>query len=103
MKQIDFSADALAAIVYDIDQRTEALRQAELEAMDREEEAENRFTAAETDENWNELTAAIERTKSLRRTIESLEKLAGGLYSASVAFGDLSATNENELKNLDLI
>lgn len=103
MKQIDFSADALVAIVYDIDQRIEALRQAELTAVEREEETENRFTAAETDENWNELTAAIAATKKLRQTIESLEKLAEGLYSASVAFGDLSVTNESELKNLGLI
>ena len=103
MKTIELNAETFAAIVSDIDERTETLRQAELDAMDREEEAENRFTAAETDENWNELTAAIERTKSLRRTIESLEKLADGLYSASVALSDLSAINENELKNLGLI
>lgn len=103
MKEIDFSADALVAIVGDIDERIEALRQAVLEAMDKEEEAENRFTAAETTENWNELTAAIAATKKLRQTIDTLEKLAEGLYSASVALGDLSATNENELKSLGLI
>lgn len=97
------NAETLAAIVGDIDERVETLRQAELDAMDREEEAENRFTAAETDENWNELTAAIAATKKLRQTIDNLEKLAEGLYSASVAFGDLSATNENELINLGLI
>lgn len=103
MKRIDFTADALAAIVGDIDERLETLRQAELDAMDREEEAENRFTAAETDENWNELTAAIAATKKVRQTIETLEKLAEGLYSASVAFGDLEQTNDGELKILGLI
>ena len=103
MKRIDISTGALVAIVGDIDERIKTLRQAELEAMDREEEAERRFTAAEITENWNELTAAIEATKKLRQTIDSLEKLAEGLYSASIALGDLSATNENELKNLGLI
>ena len=103
MKTIELNAETFVAIVGDIDERLEALRQAELDAMDREEEAENRFTAAETDENWNELTAAIATTKKLRQTIDILEKLAEGLYSASVAFGDLSVTNESELKNLGLI
>lgn len=103
MKKIELNAETFAAIVGDIDERLETLHQDELDAMDREEEAENRFTAAETDENWNELTAAIAATKKLRQTINTLEKLAEGLYSASVAFGDLSATNENELKSLGLI
>ena len=103
MKTIELNAETFAAIVDGIDKRVETLRQIELDAMDREEEAENRFTAAETDENWNELTAAIERTKSLRRTIDSLEKLADVLYGVSVTLGDLSAINENELKNLGLI
>lgn len=103
MKTIELNAETFAAIVGDIDQRLETLRQDELDAMGKEEEAENLFTAAETDENWYELTAAIAATKKLRQTIDSLEKLAEGLYSASVAFGDLSATNEDELKNLGLI
>ena len=103
MKQIDFSADALAAIVYDIDQRTEALRQDELDAMTKEEIAERRFSMDDTPKAYDELTAAIAATKKLRQTIETLEKLAEGLYSVSVAFGDLSVTNENELKNLGLI
>ena len=103
MKRIDISADALVAIVSDIDERLKTLRQDELEAMDREEEAERRFTAAETTENWNELTAAIAATKKLRQTIETLEKLADVLYGVAVTLGDLSATNEDELKNLGLI
>ena len=103
MKTIELNAETFAAIVYDIDQRTEALRQAELEAMDREEEAENRFTAAETDENWNELTAAIEATKKLRQTIETFEKLADVLYGASITLADLSASAEDELKIIGLI
>ena len=103
MKRIDISADALVAIVSDIDERLETLRQAELDAMDREEEAESCFTAAETTENWDRLTAAVAATKKLRQTIDSLEKLAEGLYSASVALGDLSVSAENELKNLSLI
>lgn len=103
MKTIELNAETFTAIVSDIDERLETLRQAELDAMDKEEEVENRFTAAETMENWNELTAAIAATKKLRQTIDTLEKLADGLYSVSVALGDLSAINENELKNLGLI
>lgn len=103
MKEINFTADALAAIVGNIDERLEDLRQAKLNAMDREEEVESRFMIAETDKNWNELTAAIAATKKLRQTIDTLEKLAEGLYSASVALADLSLTAENELKSLGLI
>lgn len=103
MKQIDFSTDALSAIVSDIDERIETLRQAELDAMTKEEIAERRFSMDDTSKAYDELTAAIAATKKLRQTIDTLEKLADGLYSASVAFGDLSATNENELKNLGLI
>ena len=103
MKTIELNAETFTAIVSDIDERIETLRQAELDAMDKEEEAENRFTAAETDENWNELTAAIAATKKLRQTIETLEKLADVLYGVAVTLEDLSAINENELKNLGLI
>lgn len=103
MKRMDISADALAAIVSDIDERIETLRQAELDAMTKEEIAERRFSMDDTSKAYDELTAAIEATKKLRQTIDTLEKLADGLYSASVALGDLSAINENELKNLGLI
>ena len=103
MKRMDISADALVAIVSDIDERLGTLRQDEFEAMDREEEAENRFTAAETTENWDRLNAAIAATKKLRQTIETLEKLADVLYGVAVTLEDLSAINKNELKNLGLI
>ena len=103
MKTIELNAETFSAIVSDIDERLETLRQAELDAMTKEEMAESRFTADETTENWDKLTAAIAATKKLRQTIENLERLADGLYSASVALSDLSATNENELKNLGLI
>lgn len=103
MKRLDFTADTLAAIVYDIDQRTEDLRQAELDAMANEEIAERRFFIDDTPKAYNELNAAIAATKKLRQTIETLEKLSEGLYSASVAFSDLSSTNENELKILGLV
>lgn len=103
MKRMDISADALVAIVSDIDERIETLRQAELDAMTKEEIAERRFSMDDTSKAYDELTAAIEATKKLRQTIDTLEKLADGLYSASVALGDLSAINENELKNLGLI
>lgn len=103
MKTIELNAETFAAIVGDIDERLETLRQAELGAMTNEEMAERRFFMDDTPKAYEELTAAIAATKKLRQTIESLEKLAEGLYSASVALGDLSVTNENELKNLGLI
>ena len=103
MKRIDISEDALVAIVSDIDERIETLRQAELDAMTKEEIAERRFSMDDTLKAYDELTAAIAATKSLRQTIESLEKLAEGLYSVSVAFGDLEQTNDGELKILGLI
>lgn len=103
MKRTDISADALVAIVSDIDERIETLRQAELDAMTKEEIAELRFSMDDTSKAYDELTAAIAVTKKFGQTIDTLEKLADGLYSASVALGDLSAINENELKNLGLI
>lgn len=103
MKRMDISPDALIAIVSGIDERIETLRQAELNAMTKEEIAERRFSMDDTSKAYDELTAAIAATKKLRQTIDTLEKLADGLYSVSVALGDLSAINENELKNLGLI
>ena len=103
MKRMDISADALVAIVSGIDERLETLRQAELTAMTKEEIAERRFSMDDTPKAYDELTAAIAATKKLRQTIESLEKLADGLYSASVALADLSLTAENELESLGLI
>ena len=103
MKTIELNAETFVAIVSDIDERIETLRQAELDAMTKEEIAERRFSMDDTSKAYDELTAAIEATKKLRQTIDALEKLADGLYSASVALSDLSATNENELKNLGLI
>lgn len=103
MKTIELNAEIFAAIVGDIDERLETLRQDELDAMTKEEIAERRFSMDDTPKAYDELTAAIAATKKLRQTIDTLEKLADGLYSASVALGDLSAINENELKNLGLI
>lgn len=103
MKRMDISANALVAIVSDIDEKIETLRQAELDAMTKEEIAERRFSMDDTPKAYDELTAAIAATKKIRQTIETLEKLAEGLYSASVALGDLSLTAENELKSLGLI
>ena len=103
MKRIDISEDALVAIVSDIDERIETLRQAELDAMTKEEIAERRFSMDDTPKAYDELTAAIAATKKLRQTIETLEKLADVLYGVAVTLGDLSAINEDELKNLGLI
>ena len=103
MKRIDISADALVTIVSDIDERLETLRQAELDAMTKEEIAERHFSMDDTPKAYDELTAAIAATQKLRQTIDALEKLADGLYSASIALDDLLAINENELKNLGLI
>lgn len=103
MKIIELTAETFAAIVGDIDERLEALRQAELDAMTNEEIAERRFSMDDTSKAYDELTAAIVATKKLRQTIDTLEKLAEGLYSASVALADLSLTAENELKNLGLV
>ena len=103
MKRMDISADVLVAIVSDIDERLKTLRQAELDAMTKEEIAERRFSMDDTLKAYDELTAAIAATKKLRQTIDSLEKLAEGLYSVSVALADLSLTAENELESLGLI
>ena len=103
MKTIELNAETFAAIVGDIDERIETLRQAELDAMTNEEMAERRFFMDDTSKAYDELTAAIATTKKLRQTIDTLEKLAEGLYSASVALADLSLTAENELKIIGLI
>ena len=103
MKRMDIGADALVAIVSDIDERIKTLRQVELDAMTNEEMAERRFFMDDTPKAYDELTAAIAATKKLRQTIDTLEKLAEGLYSASVAFGDLEQANDGELKILGLI
>lgn len=103
MKTIELNAETFVAIVSDIDERIETLRQAELDAMTKEEIAERRFSMDDTLKAYDELTAAIAATKKLRQTIDTLEKLADVLYGVAVTLEDLSATNENELKNLDLI
>lgn len=103
MKRIEVSSEVFAAIVGDIDERIETLRQAALEAMVNEEIAERRFAMAETAENWDKLKTATAKTKSLEQTVESLEKLAEGMYSVSIALADLSGSAENELKFLGLI
>lgn len=103
MKTIELNAETFVAIVSDIDERIETLRQAELDAMTKEEIAERRFSMDDTLKAYDELTAAIAATKKLRQTIDTLEKLADVLYGVAVTLEDLSAINENELKNLGLI
>lgn len=103
MKKINFDSADFRSIVWDIDARLCALREALYNAEEAEQDAERVFENTETDEAWNALNAATAERKRIEDTMEDLRKLAEAMYSAAIAFDNLDAENAQELKNLGLI
>ena len=103
MKKISFDSSEFRSIVFDIDARLYALHEALYSAEDAEAEAERVFSETETDEAWDALNAATAERKHIEHTMDSLHKLAEGMYSVAIALDSLRAENEQELKTMGLL
>lgn len=103
MKKINFDSADFRSIVWDIDARLCALREALYNAEEAEQDAERVFENTETDEAWNALNAATAERKRIEDTMQDLRKLAEAMYSAAIAFDNLNSENAQELKSLGLI
>lgn len=103
MKKFDFDSAEFRSIVWDIDARLCALREALYNAEEAEAEAGRVFDETETDEAWDALNAATAERKHITQTMDDMHKLAEAMYSAAVAFDSLCNENEQELKSLGLI
>lgn len=103
MKNINFDSSEFRSIVWDIDARLYALREALYNAEEAEAEAGRVFEETETDEAWDALNATMTERKRIEHAMDDLRKLAEAMYSAAIAFDNLCNENEQELKTMGLI
>ena len=103
MKKINFNSDELRSYVFDGDTMLYRLEGELFAAEDAEAEAERFYDEVETDDAWNALTAATNERKRIQHAMDDLRKLTEALYSAAIALDNLSAENEQVLKDMGLL